>query len=143
MGRSQTKHRETFFAWNGPGPYICHFCGEDVFFEEVHVHHRDHDDYNNDKSNLVAAHVGCHHSYHRKQMTQEEKNAAAARMRNRTVSDETRQKMSEAKKARGKTGPEPEEVRQKKKEAVLKSWENPERKTPERGPDGRFIVSRA
>lgn len=59
-------YREVFFAYNGPGPYECCFCHEDVTMELVYVHHDDHNKKNNDPSNLKAAHGGCHSGHHSK-----------------------------------------------------------------------------
>lgn len=58
------RHREVFFAHNGAGPWACHFCGEDVEFDAVQVHHLDEDHGNNDPSNLGASHRGCHTKHH-------------------------------------------------------------------------------
>jgi 5-methylcytosine-specific restriction endonuclease McrA len=63
----RTKHREVFFAHNGPGPYPCHFCGKPVSFDEVLVHHHDDDHANNEPANLKASHHSCHSGHHGKE----------------------------------------------------------------------------
>ena len=58
-------HREVFLAHNGPGPWACFGCEEDVVFETAfHVHHVDEDDRNNDPINLMAMHSSCHTRLH-------------------------------------------------------------------------------
>lgn len=56
----QKKHRELFFAYNGVGPWPCFFCNLLVSFDDVVVHHRDHNHGNNEPSNLTPAHGSCH-----------------------------------------------------------------------------------
>lgn len=58
-------YREIFFAINGIGPYTCVFCNRSVSFEQVHIHHVDHDRTNNDGSNLQPSHPRCHNRYHK------------------------------------------------------------------------------
>lgn len=58
------RYREVFFAHNGPGPYTCFYCEEDVTFKEVAVHHKDENKRNNDPENLEAAHDDCHMAHH-------------------------------------------------------------------------------
>lgn len=60
------RYREVFFAHNGPGPYTCCFCGQPVDFEEVVIHHVDHNRTNLARENLTAAHETCHKSHHHK-----------------------------------------------------------------------------
>jgi hypothetical protein len=62
--RESTRYRELFFANNGSGPYPCDFCGKDVDFDAVTVHHRDHDFTNNHPDNLGACHKRCHNAHH-------------------------------------------------------------------------------
>jgi len=59
------EHRCVFFVHNGPGPYVCFFCGNDVVFHKVLVHHEDHDHENNDPTNLKPTHAKCHTAHHR------------------------------------------------------------------------------
>jgi hypothetical protein len=76
MSAYRTYHN-IFFAWNGPGPYDCAWCGEKVYpwwdtqlnenaDHTLDVHHVDHDRTNNDHRNLAPMHHGCHMEYHRK-----------------------------------------------------------------------------
>jgi len=59
-------HREVFFAYNGPGPYLCFGCEESIAFDDVFcVHHRNEDNQNNAADNLVAIHGGCHIRLHK------------------------------------------------------------------------------
>lgn len=61
-----------FYAHNGPGPYLCSFCGKDVLGwwadddrkTRLAVHHKDDDHSNNDPANLAASHTKCHSRYH-------------------------------------------------------------------------------
>lgn len=73
--RKRKPYHAIFFAANGFGPFICRWCGDEVdaWDESIPlrtakafcVHHVDHDHDNNDPTNLVAMHYGCHISYHR------------------------------------------------------------------------------
>ena len=63
----QWVYREKFFAWNGPGPYPCFFCGRKVTFKKVVVHHKSGNHDNNRRNNLVAAHHACHMRHHGRQ----------------------------------------------------------------------------
>ena len=63
MGNTRYYHR-IFFAANGFGPYTCFHCGQPVYFDEVIIHHLDHDHWNDDPDNLAAAHPPCHISHH-------------------------------------------------------------------------------
>lgn len=64
--KSKKNYLQTFFAFNGPGPWVCEFCGELVMLDSLNVHHRDHDHDNNSGTNLVASHRLCHQEYHMK-----------------------------------------------------------------------------
>ena len=62
-----------FFAHNGPGPWPCCFCGDEITLEEhLHgryktaIHHINDDHDNNNHENLTISHFGCHISYHSK-----------------------------------------------------------------------------
>lgn len=63
QANSGNAYRMAFFTAAGAGPWPCFFCDEPVG-REVVVHHVDHNRTNNDVSNLVPAHEGCHTSYH-------------------------------------------------------------------------------
>jgi hypothetical protein len=71
--RRRTQYRELFFANNGPGPYVCFFCEEPVSFSQIIVHHVDHDETNNDLTNLKACHRVCHNGYHFKDLWKEKR----------------------------------------------------------------------
>lgn len=71
------QHKDIFYAFNGPGPYICTFCDGTVlgWWDEpdghdgrqshaLVVHHVDHNHTNNAVENLAASHYGCHTSHH-------------------------------------------------------------------------------
>jgi len=63
-----------FAAMSPPQPWSCHFCGGPVWFtldrkdykyrDTPVLHHKDHDHGNNDPSNWVWSHFGCHTSHH-------------------------------------------------------------------------------
>jgi hypothetical protein len=73
------RYREVFFAYNGPGPYLCFYCEEDVTFEEVAVHHEDEDKRNNDPNNLKAGHDDCHMAHHMKTRVKQSAESLALR----------------------------------------------------------------
>jgi DNA-directed RNA polymerase sigma subunit (sigma70/sigma32) len=50
---------------NGPGPWPCFECDGPVTYEELLVHHLDHDHDNNDPTNLAASHKPCHITHHK------------------------------------------------------------------------------
>jgi hypothetical protein len=71
MGLNQAGYVCVFFAHNGPGPFVCRICGEEVFagwdskLPPMHpkglcIHHIDGDRSNNVPENLEAMHIGCH-----------------------------------------------------------------------------------
>ena len=83
---SRQIHREVFFAFNGPGPYPCFGCGEELsFYEEFCIHHIDEDHENNIPENLTVMHAGCHIRLHKTGFI---------------ISDETRVRMSVANRGR-------------------------------------------
>ncbi len=92
----QKGYRRQFLAGHGPGPWPCHFCGESITEaggrrlerQSLVIHHLDEDRSNGAPSNLVAAHHGCHVSFHR----QGEKHPLYGKPR----SAETRAKMRES-----------------------------------------------
>ena len=45
------------------GPWVCFLCNEEMTTLE-HVHHVDHDPWNNSRENLVAMHSACHNREH-------------------------------------------------------------------------------
>lgn len=57
-------YRTTFFKHNGTEPWACHFCEEDVFADELHVHHLDGLRVDNSAENLAATHQSCHAAHH-------------------------------------------------------------------------------
>ena len=58
------KHRDVFFAHNGPGPFACSYCSEEVTLDDTLVHHNDGNYTNNDLANLAPMHFGCHTKHH-------------------------------------------------------------------------------
>lgn len=90
-------YRHVFYAFNGPGPWKCHFCLNDILphwdtdgpdrrtKDALIVHHNDHNKKNNAPENLKAAHQGCHARHHQRGL-----HLGAKR------SDETRRKLSVA-----------------------------------------------
>jgi 5-methylcytosine-specific restriction endonuclease McrA len=74
-GASKNNYHLIFFAYNGPGPHLCHHCHEEVLVpwldEQVfhlkmfHIHHLDGNHDNNDPANLVPVHSQCHGFLHR------------------------------------------------------------------------------
>lgn len=78
-------YREIFFAWNGPGPYTCVECSEEVTFYDVLVHHVNHDERDHRLVNLVPMHRGCHTKHH-----------STGRDLGKKASEETKTKMREA-----------------------------------------------
>lgn len=82
-------HIRIFFAHNGPGPFVFHFCKKKVTLEKVHVHHVDHNHDNNKPKNLVASHSSCHSRHH-----------ATGRLR----SKETRERISATRKEKFSRG---------------------------------------
>lgn len=58
-------YRQIFLDHYGQGPYPCVFCGLDVTWPEVDVHHHDHDRSNNEPENLTPCHSACHNRHHK------------------------------------------------------------------------------
>lgn len=81
--RDERKYREIFFAWNGPGPYECDLCKENVDFWSVLIHHKNHDEGDHRLVNLQPLHRGCHTRHH-----------SLGRGAGKVVSEETKFKMS-------------------------------------------------
>lgn len=96
---SYLPHIRIFIEAYTRGPHQCYFCGDEVRLgggrdaSSGVVHHLNHDHFDNTLTNLVAAHFGCHTSYHH---------------RGRTVSDESRQRMSTARLSARRPPPTPE-----------------------------------
>lgn len=110
--RRRSQYREIFFANNGPGPYKCFFCQETVTFEEVIVHHIDHDEVNNDLTNLTPCHRVCHNSYHFKDLWKRDKKkllSSETRGHRTPHSEKTKEEMSRNHKAQGHR-PSPEAI---------------------------------
>jgi hypothetical protein len=85
MTRRSYVYVRVFFAHNGPGPYECFACGEEVELPEVTVHHLDHNPFNNDLANLAPAHKACHSGYHSRErwatFSPEERRAQSQKVR--------------------------------------------------------------
>jgi hypothetical protein len=74
VDRTKPSYVLIFLANSPPQPWPCHFCGEDVSLlfrarsesmrRQLVVHHLNHDEEDNDLSNLVPCHFGCHTSHH-------------------------------------------------------------------------------
>lgn len=68
----RNQRARTIFILGNREPYCCFWCGElvDLLFGATRwalaVHHIDEDVNNNDLSNLLPAHCGCHRVYHAK-----------------------------------------------------------------------------
>lgn len=126
MARRRGKYiyREVFFAHNGPGPYVCFDCGQEVTFDEVLVHHKDHDDTNDDPCNLVAAHDGCHTSHHMRGWNKDPEKvrsvgaAVAKSNRARVITDVLREKMRTSHQKAWAPGGARYETERRKKEAA-------------------------
>lgn len=108
--RRRSRYREMFFANNGPGPYSCFFCKEKVVFDEVIIHHINHDETDNNLKNLTPCHRTCHNGYHFKELWSERREeflASPTRGNRKPHSEETKKKISETKKRLGQQ-PTPE-----------------------------------
>jgi hypothetical protein len=103
--------RDLFFEYQGTGPWPCFFCGELVFGDTplrtvnaLNVHHKDENKRNHKRSNLKAAHQGCHSRHHMlgnkhglgHSHTTETREQIGRKMKGMKRSPETRQKISEA-----------------------------------------------
>lgn len=92
MTRRPHAHVRTYYPvfteTYGNGPYDCFFCGGVIDGTDLNVHHMDYDSFNNDPENLVPSHESCHLGHHAQQ---------------RTYSEETRLKLSQASKGRSKS----------------------------------------
>lgn len=102
--RRRSQYREIFFAHNGAGPYECFFCSEPVQFQEVIVHHEDHNEINNDLTNLKPCHRLCHNSHHFKDLwatNKEELLSSETRGHRVPHSEETKSQISEGHKQKG------------------------------------------
>jgi hypothetical protein len=91
-----TSYREVFFAHSGKGPWPCYGCGEPVDLSEVHVHHIDHDHFNDAPENLTAMHSLCHQKLHKigKSHSDETRQKMSSTRRGRSLSDEARARLS-------------------------------------------------
>ena len=60
LGRNHAyQHRVVFYDANGEGPFDCHWCGEEVDWDTLHVDHLDDVKTHNDPLNLVASCPTC------------------------------------------------------------------------------------
>lgn len=80
---------------------ICFFCDKKIV-GKYHIHHKDHDHSNNDPSNRVTAHPGCHSSYHNslREWSEESREKVRLTRLGAKHSEETKKKMSETRKGR-------------------------------------------
>jgi len=102
--RRRTQYREIFFANNGPGPYKCFFCKDEVVFAEVIVHHEDHDETNNDLTNLKPCHRLCHNGHHFKNLWKTDREtllSSDTRGHHTPHTEETKRSLSEKHKENG------------------------------------------
>lgn len=53
------QHQRIFFDAFGDGPFDCHWCGDEVSWQTMHIDHLDEDKTNNNLTNLVAACGQC------------------------------------------------------------------------------------
>jgi len=53
------EHRFVFYNKHGVGPFKCHWCGQDIEWEVMHVDHLDDDKTNNNIENLVPSCPRC------------------------------------------------------------------------------------
>ncbi len=97
-------NRAIFQQHYGQPPYTCYFCGESVTISTgkqlnaLVIHHLDEDPWNNDPTNLRAAHNECHSRHHI--LSPEHRTNLLAALTGHTVSPETRSKISQAKKGK-------------------------------------------
>lgn len=93
----KVRYREIFFAYNGPPPYSCYFCGGELGWMIV-VHHKDENDKNHDVANLVAAHGPCHSRYHAATAIWDDERRARHRagQKGRIISESHRANISQA-----------------------------------------------
>lgn len=136
MGRAQErKYREIFFAHNGPGPYTCDECGEEVDFWTVLIHHKNHDENDHRLENLVPAHRGCHTAHH-----------STGRGAGKKASVETRKKMTKAQterwaktplEERKRIGRQAADNRDNQSEIMRRAWETRRKKY---GPSGHSKI---
>lgn len=61
-GRHRARYEQVFFDTYGSGPHVCYFCQETA--SNPVIHHLDHDEENDEPTNLVPAHRPCHNQYH-------------------------------------------------------------------------------
>lgn len=59
MGNYTYEHRANYYDKHGEGPFPCHWCGETVTWETLHIDHLDDDKLNNDVGNLAATCPTC------------------------------------------------------------------------------------
>ncbi len=94
---SSGKHRLRFLAANSGPPWLCSYCGLKILSTEtLLVHHKDHNNQNNDEENLMGMHQPCHIRHHVKGLVRSDSAKAkmAAAKRGRPLSQETKDKIS-------------------------------------------------
>lgn len=96
-------YRRLFHDYYPDPPWTCYFCGEKILkwghdVDSLHVHHIDHDHYNDVIENLAPTHASCHISHHA--VHREVSDATREKHRQFRLgwvhSQETRRKMSES-----------------------------------------------
>lgn len=103
-------YRDVFLRHNGDGPWPCDECHELVHefgrhADQGHIHHRDEDKHNSAPDNLGIMHCACHRRQHMlgSKASDEHREAIRRGLVGHKVTDETRQKISNANRGRGWT----------------------------------------
>ncbi len=98
-------------------PKTCHFCNKSTL-APWHVHHLDGDETNNERENLVWAHMSCHRS---DTMKQRWANGEFDYLRGKPLSDDHKKKQSKTLKAIFNTP----EMKERQKRISLNRWQDP------------------